>query len=351
MSFINPIAFWGLLSLLIPLIIHLLSKRQKHEVYFGSTRFLSEQETTSARSFQLSDLMLLLLRLLIIASLIAAIAQMVITDDSMETIYYVEYELVENEDYAKILPNENSNQQVQYFSYDQSIDDETIETYPSAFTLINQLNSLNDSISVFTFSEEQFFKGTNQKLNQLIDWNIIPKKETTTASEYADTPISINILSSSTSTSYKNELLTVINSIKEYLPFDLNPGTSKEWLVTIDTIVNSDTENIINWETNHTNFSFSKEMDIYKMSGSLSKKSMLESNFPLLLSQALINSRIVDNSKRNKIYEPSYIDSSENDILKAEAPTNYKSLSNYFWIFLMLILLVERYFSLRLSKS
>jgi len=352
MSFLNPIAFWGLLLLLIPLIIHLLSKKQKHTIYFGSNRFLEDQETTSANSIQLSDFGLLLLRLLLLAILIFAIAQLVNPDTRMQHIKYIESELVQNKNYESALPSLDSKEQINYFSYNQTLNNEDVSIFPSAYTFINHLNKLKDSISVYTFSEKKYFIGSEQIIHHNIDWNIIPKKESTIADKINDQALHIDILHSSASKAHKNDFVNVVNSIKQFLPFDVNFKKSNEWILMIDTISIDTADQTIYWDTQAPDFSFNKSFDGYKMTGFLSKKNMLSSNFPLALTQALIQSRTNFNMLDIEIMNSK--DSSTksvNEILKAQAPAKLISYANYLWIGLVVLLLAERFFSLQKVKE
>ena len=352
MSFLNPIAFWGLLLLLIPLIIHLLSKKQKHKVYFGSNRFLEDQETTSASSIQLSDIGLLLLRLLLLAVLIFAIAQLVNHDTRMHHFKYVELELMQNKNYESALPSLESKEQIHYFSYNQTLNNKGVSLFPSAYTLINHLNKFTDSISVYTFSENKYFFGSKQKLHQNIDWNIIPKKESAIADTINTSVLKIDILHSSASKAHKTDFVNVVNSIKQFLPFDVDFKKSNEWILMIDTISNDISDQTIYWDTQAPDFSFNKSFDGFKMTGFLSKKNMLSSNFPLALTQALVQSRTNFNMLDIEIMNPK--DSSTksvNEILKAQAPAKSITYANYLWIGLVVLLLAERFFSLQIVKE
>ncbi len=347
MSFLNPIAFWGLLSLLIPLIIHLLSKKQKHVIYFGSNRFLSDEETTSASSIQLSDYSLLALRLLMLASLICAIAQMVKTNDKTKRIKYIEHGLVVNQDYASAIPQIDSKELIKYFSYDATVKKNNVDIFPSAYTLINHLNQKTDSISVYTFSEDKYFLGSKETLHQTIEWNIIPKKESAITEGIEDQAVDFDIVCSSKSLRHKNDFVSVMTSIQEYLPFEVNYKESNEWKILIDSTSNDSAENTIYWTTQNPPFSFAKHFDGYSMTGSLNKKAMLESNFPLALTQALIKSRTHSNEQEFKVLDPRHIDgATTSEVLKAEAPDNFLSYTNYFWLLLALLILTERYVSL-----
>ncbi len=78
MVFLQPIFLYGLILLTIPILIHFLNFRKSKTVYFSSLRFIEEVKSTYRKRNHLTDLLLLLLRLLAIAGLIFAFAQPVI---------------------------------------------------------------------------------------------------------------------------------------------------------------------------------------------------------------------------------------------------------------------------------
>ena len=67
MELINPIWLWGLTGLLIPIGIHLLSRREGKIIKIGSIRHLEETNSKQFKSIRLNELVLLLLRCLIIS--------------------------------------------------------------------------------------------------------------------------------------------------------------------------------------------------------------------------------------------------------------------------------------------
>ena len=89
MDFAHP-TWWALAGLAVPLIIHLLSKREKHVVAFGSIRFLDDLGSESARSIQLSQYALLFIRLLIVGVVGALIAQPFLHKDEEQIRYYIQ---------------------------------------------------------------------------------------------------------------------------------------------------------------------------------------------------------------------------------------------------------------------
>ena len=82
MQFLYPSFLWALLALAVPIIIHLFYFRRFKKVYFTNVKFLKEvKEETSARR-KLRNLLVLLMRLLAIASLVFAFAQPFIPQDT-----------------------------------------------------------------------------------------------------------------------------------------------------------------------------------------------------------------------------------------------------------------------------
>ena len=70
MELVNPIWLWGLSGLLIPIGIHLLSRREGKIIKIGSIRHLEETNSKQFKSIRLNELVLLLLRCLIITILV-----------------------------------------------------------------------------------------------------------------------------------------------------------------------------------------------------------------------------------------------------------------------------------------
>ncbi len=75
MSFQSPWAWFGAIALVLPLAVHLFSKRPARTVAFPSLRFIGIARVLPTRRTQLSDLLLLALRLAIVAVAVVALAQ------------------------------------------------------------------------------------------------------------------------------------------------------------------------------------------------------------------------------------------------------------------------------------
>jgi len=210
MSFLNPIAFWGLLALLIPLVIHLLSKKQKNKIYFGSNRFLADKETTSAKSIQLSDLSLLLVRLLLLGSIIFALAGLSQLDKETKEVVYIQKSLEEDGDHNSILSQIDPSIEKKYFSYERNESGDDIEFYPSAYTLLHKLNQSKDSITVLTNSLQQNFIGEQIAPEKNINWKILPSKETKSIETINKDPLTIEIIYGEKSSKHEDDIKKVL---------------------------------------------------------------------------------------------------------------------------------------------
>src|SRR5919107_1833405 len=70
MQFLNPIWLWGLTGLLIPIGIHLLSRKEGRTIKIGSVRHLEDNTTRQFKSIRLNEYLLLALRCLLITLLV-----------------------------------------------------------------------------------------------------------------------------------------------------------------------------------------------------------------------------------------------------------------------------------------
>jgi hypothetical protein len=75
MQFVNPLFLFGLFAIAIPIIIHLFNFRKFQKVYFTNVEFIEELKQQTQKQSQLKHLIVMLLRILAIASLVLAFAQ------------------------------------------------------------------------------------------------------------------------------------------------------------------------------------------------------------------------------------------------------------------------------------
>ncbi|MHA7128190.1 BatA domain-containing protein [Algoriphagus namhaensis] len=76
MSFLNPIALWGLLAVGIPILIHLWNGKRGQTVAWAAMDFLSTEESRVSKGLKLENLLVLILRILLIVLLVFLLAKL-----------------------------------------------------------------------------------------------------------------------------------------------------------------------------------------------------------------------------------------------------------------------------------
>ncbi len=80
MTFLQPSFLWALTALALPVIIHLFNLRKYKKVYFTNVKFLRQVQIETKSKSRLRELLVLLFRTLLIAALVLAFSQPVISD-------------------------------------------------------------------------------------------------------------------------------------------------------------------------------------------------------------------------------------------------------------------------------
>jgi hypothetical protein len=104
MSFYNPIWLWSLTGLLVPVVIHLLSRKEGRTILVGSVRHLQESATAQFRSIHLNEIVLLLLRCFLIMLIVLLLAGgHLINNESEQKKWIVLEKGIEHSPYKKII--------------------------------------------------------------------------------------------------------------------------------------------------------------------------------------------------------------------------------------------------------
>ncbi|MBN2777622.1 MAG: BatA domain-containing protein [Bacteroidales bacterium] len=74
MSFVNPMFFWALFAIAVPIIIHLINFRRHKTLYFSNTSFLQDIKKETQTRTKLKQILILLARIFSIAMLVVAFA-------------------------------------------------------------------------------------------------------------------------------------------------------------------------------------------------------------------------------------------------------------------------------------
>lgn len=96
MTFLNPVALWGLSFILIPIIIHLFNFRKVKKLYFSNVSFLTSVKNRSSSNNTLRKLLILLLRVLAIVFLVLAFAQPILPTDDKDLVQSSEVYYLDN---------------------------------------------------------------------------------------------------------------------------------------------------------------------------------------------------------------------------------------------------------------
>src|SRR4029077_12196074 len=75
MTFLYPLMLGGLVAVGLPILLHLLMRQKPKHVMFPAFRFLQKRAKTNQRKIRLRHLILLLLRMLLIALIVLALAR------------------------------------------------------------------------------------------------------------------------------------------------------------------------------------------------------------------------------------------------------------------------------------
>ncbi|MFD2561274.1 BatA domain-containing protein [Aquimarina rubra] len=184
MFFLNPTYLWALLGLLVPLAIHLWSKKEGKTIKVGSTKLLSESDSKQSRSIQLNEFLLLVVRMLLIGVLVLLIAGFQIKKKAatIPIIYMVEPLLLDDERIQTIIDTINTGASLRLLEsgfpeLDKDQFDSNNKT-PNYWQLAKEMETLQtDSIVVFTKAFINGIKGRRPNTNQNIAWVSLDSKE------------------------------------------------------------------------------------------------------------------------------------------------------------------------------
>ena len=96
----NPVALFTLLALLLPLLLHLISKAKPIQIKFANIKLIEPLPPKSMRNIRLTEFWLLLLRLLVLLLSILLLAQVMIKQPliASEEVYVVSHDWLDNSD-------------------------------------------------------------------------------------------------------------------------------------------------------------------------------------------------------------------------------------------------------------
>jgi len=188
MVFANPSYLWALLGLLVPLAIHLWSKKEAKTIKIGSIQLLDESNSRQSSSIQLNEWLLLLLRMLMVALIVLLMAgpQWRTKGDRKQVTYLVEASLANDASISKILDSLQENSPVfllanGFPAWEADGDYQMHKEQPNYWQLVQKMDSLrSDSIVVFTKALQKGFRSMRPNTQKKIHWVVMDSEETQT---------------------------------------------------------------------------------------------------------------------------------------------------------------------------
>ncbi|MDC6385834.1 hypothetical protein D2V93_08335 [Flagellimonas taeanensis] len=180
MVFANPSYLWALWGLLVPLAIHLWSKKEAKTIKIGSIQLLDESNSRQSSSLQLNEWFLLFLRMLVIALAVMLMAgpQWRTHKNRDEVTYVVEPSLGNHETLSKVLDSLNDISEILLLKngfpeWEMDMENPGAST-PNYWQLVQKMDSLpSDSIVVFSHARVQGFKSMRPTTHKKINWVVM----------------------------------------------------------------------------------------------------------------------------------------------------------------------------------
>ena len=157
MTFLNPAILFGLIAAGIPILLHFLNLRKLKRIEFSSIKFLKELQQTKIKRLKFKRLLLLILRVLIIVSIVAAFARPSIK--------------------SKIPVADSSTEKTIFFLLDNSYSMSYVESNGSLFNQAKNIieticatNEGNSRYYIFTSTGDSIFFNSNEiNINRIIE--------------------------------------------------------------------------------------------------------------------------------------------------------------------------------------
>jgi N-terminal double-transmembrane domain len=177
----HPTYLWALLGLLVPLAIHLWSKKEAKTIKIGSVQLLDESNSRQSSSIQLNELLLLILRMLILALVVLLMAgpQWRIKPNKKQITYLVEPSLAHHSSLIGLLDSLGETYQVLLLKqgfpqWELDLELPTEPMVPRYWQLVQRMDSLaSDSIVVFTKAYVEGVKSMRPKTHKKIHWVVM----------------------------------------------------------------------------------------------------------------------------------------------------------------------------------
>ncbi len=181
MVFANPSYLWALLGLLVPVAIHLWSKKEAKTIKIGSIQLLDESNSRQSSSIQLNEWFLLLLRMLIVALIVLLMAgpQWRTKGNKKQVTYLVETSIANEASIRAVLDSLQEDSPVfllknGFPDWEVDADYQSDKEQPNYWQLVQKMDSLrSDSIVVFTQALVKGVRSMRPATQKKIHWVVM----------------------------------------------------------------------------------------------------------------------------------------------------------------------------------
>lgn len=383
MAFLAPYFLIGLGALLVPIIIHLWSKNAKQSISFGSLRFIKETETKTMRSVMPSQWLLLLTRLLLLTLLVFVLAEfrMVSEGNPIERLYVVDRVYEDSELLSNLIDSVGEDVEIRWLAEGfPTIDQKPDSSENDYWQLLSQLPaSRANCLVVISPLYVKKFEGERRTFPEVCQW-IQPPADAVKAElisfekggeakvinalydEWFTTieiegrgngkPISVSYsLKSDEKYQEQREIfLAALDAVQKVSFLTLNETSQEEadWVIWL-----SDNPKPANQKLIYLNGNTMRDWNQISgssiaVSANLKKEEAIKIELPRKLvhvfSQDLVDQQTLDMRTID-------LASFDYKVAKEVDETSYADISNYLWVALMLILLLERWLSYKSNKA
>ncbi len=176
MAFTNPIWLWALTGLLIPIGIHLLSRKEGSVILLGSIRHIEDSSTAQFKKVKLNEMVLLLVRCLLILWIVFFLSELHCTSEPALTkkLLLIEQGLEKDYDFVALIDSlKKEDYDVRFLTRDfPPIDDEVIVTSKDSYwSLVESLHEKPlQHVIVLSYNYAERFKGKRIALPENVQW-------------------------------------------------------------------------------------------------------------------------------------------------------------------------------------
>lgn len=174
-TFSNPAWLYGLIGLLIPIGIHLLSRKEGKTIYIGSIRHLTDSDTAQFSSIRLNEIVLLILRLVLLTLLVFILSGINVDFGSNENKRWlvIEKGVEKNDDYKPLIDSLKSQGfELRWFATDfpAFADSNKRNESSSYFKLLGEIQKKADSVIIISYNFANRFRGEKVSIPSSLKW-------------------------------------------------------------------------------------------------------------------------------------------------------------------------------------